>query len=245
MAIQISRREVMNNLIRFKDALLEQNQGKEDSTGRTYPVLVNRKTGDIRFAERVSQLEHRLPKPGKPATSLADWREVRIHVSTENPKIVHFELLDERETELKSDGMEILAWNILNETIQVLNQIAESHPPSSPEVLPEEAVLQDLSEIHLASPSVSIQAMPGWHGPIDRYEAERLLRDEPAGTYLLREGDSLTKEITELLGEKIYPYLCTIIESEQRISDILLLQTPKGWTLYEDCFDLTETTYYT
>jgi hypothetical protein len=57
MVNEISRREVLNNLIRFKDNLLEmrgedrqRRQGEEREEGkggkRTYKVLLNRRTGD-------------------------------------------------------------------------------------------------------------------------------------------------------------------------------------------------------
>jgi len=247
MAIQISRREVLNNIIRFKDALLEHGKVQRTAPGeRSYPILVNCKTGDIRFEEKVTQLARHLPQKGKAKSSPEDWKEIRIQVSTESPKIVHFELL-EQEKHLNPEGMELLAWRVINETIEVLNQIGAKTIQGSPEMLPEESVLQDLSDIHLAPHPSSIEDLPGWVGPVNRFQAEEILRSEAVGTYLLREGDAQTPEIALRLGREnkihVHAYVCTVVEFAQKISDILILHTPKGWTRYRDNPDLSDSEY--
>src|SRR5690606_17136074 len=71
-----------------------------------------------------------------------------------------------------------------------------------------------------------------------RKEAEEFLKEKPVGTYLLREGDSVTQSMVKCLSEtnhmSIRPLILTTVEKEEKISDLLLLQTELGWTLYLD-----------
>lgn len=240
----VSRREVLNNLIRFKDNLLEmrgeeekrhkfgeqERQQQEKKKGeRTYRVLINRRTGDMRFAQRISNIEHHISRANKPKALAHDWKEARLIVHTKDK--IHFEMKD-------AHDLEPLSQRIANETVEILNQKAEELKTFPEEMLEEEAVLQDLSTIHLGSPEDQINNMAGWMGSISRIDAEQMLMKQPIGTYLLREGDEITissafhfEENTHL---NIRPYLITIVESEKKIVDIVIFQTSKGWIFYQD-----------
>ena len=67
MTVRISR-EVLNNIVRVRDKLNEK-QG-----GRSFPVLLNKKTGDIQFTRRMESIGTHLPKQKK--TVAEDWQEV-------------------------------------------------------------------------------------------------------------------------------------------------------------------------
>lgn len=246
MVNEISRREVLNNLIRFKDHLLE--MGGERRQGiRSYKVLLNRRTGDMRFAQKISSLEHHIARKKTQKESPEDWKEVRIIVHQEStPKAAHFEVCDTQSKPLKPSDIDPLAWRIASETLEVLNTRAEQVQSSNQPI--EEAVLHDLSSIHLAAQKERIEELPGWRGSISRIDAERKLMGKPTGTYLLRNGDEITLSISFHFAEEnrlsIHPYLLTVVEKEDKIADILLLQTNKGWVLYHDDPNLTDPVLY-
>ena len=242
MAHEISQREVLNNLIRFKDSLLERRGGQEpDRRGtRTYQVLLHCKTGEMRFAKKINTLEHNIGRKSVRKEVAGDWKEIQMLVK-EGP--LHFEVAS-----LKPSDIASVAWVVLSETLNVLNQKAEHIQGNKRGMLPEEAVLCDLSSIHMAVGKDRIEDLPGWMHAIGRVEAERMLDGKPEGTYVLREGDELTLSISFHFEEenllKIHPYLVTVVEKEEKISDILLLQTSKGWLLYHDDPNLEDKAIY-
>lgn len=260
MVFEISRREVLNNLIRFKDNLLEQSSERErredqqgDESGRkgkrTYRVLLNRKTGDMRFAQKISNIESHISRRGGKKETAEEWKEIRIIVQQESPgEAAHFEVQDAQNQSLKPTEIDPLAWRIASETLDLLNLKAKEVVGKHTEMLPEEAVLKDLSSIHISPVKEQIENFPGWMGSIDRIEAEQILNGKPEGTYLLRQGDELTLSISFHFEEEnllqIHPYLVTVVEKEGKISDILLLQTNKGWTLYHDDPNLNDAALY-
>lgn len=249
MVYEISRREVMNNLIRFKDSLSEMHpveQKAEKKGERTYKVLLNRKTGDMRFAQKISNLEHRIATQ-RNKESAEDWKEVQIVVKQKTPRdTAQFEILDTKKHSLTSSELEPLAWRVASETLSILNQKVKEIKQGN--LLPEKEVLQDLSSIHLEAHKERIENMPGWMGSLSRIEAEQRLKDKLVGTYLLREGDEITTAIFFQSSQQnnvfIHPYVLTVVEKEDKISDILLLKTDKGWTLCCDNPDLSDTMSY-
>jgi len=256
MVLEITRREVLNNLIRFKDNLLERrderNQQQEEQKKkkeRTYKVLLNRRTGDMRFAQKISSIEHHISQKTSHKGVPEDWKEIHLIVeqkSGHDP--VHFEVLDNQNHPLKPADLDPMAWRIASETVSVLNLKAKEVKEMPSDQLPEEAVLHDLSSIHLAPTKQQIEDLPGWVGSLNRLDAEKKLIGKPVGTYLLREGDEITVSISFRFAEEnlfsIHPYLMTVVEKEEKISDILLLQTDKGWTLYHDNPDLKDSDYH-
>lgn len=249
MVIEISRREVLNNLIRFKDNLLER-RGKEKAKSakkeRVYKVLLNRKTGDMRFAQKISSLERHFPKKTK--GRLEDWKEIRLIVIEGPNQGVHFEARDLQDHELKQSDVEPLSWRISHETLEVLNAKGGEIQSVPPEMLPEEAVLQDLSSIHLAPQGGKIEDLPGWMGSLTRMEAEERLMNQPVGTFLLRDGDQITQStVFHLsLSNRIssQAYVLTVVEKQSKISEYLCLHTDRGWLFYSDEPDLKRYHFY-
>jgi hypothetical protein len=251
-AIEISRREVLNNIIRFKDALVEDKNAFLGQGEQSYPVLLNSRTGDIRFAQKMSSLENGVMSGRKPKSVHTDWKKVQLHIAEQENK-VRFEFTDEANHSLPSQGFEPLAWRVAQETLQVLNDIIAKHSPLAKTELSGRmqevirAALQDLSQIRLSTPKGQLEHLPGWKGAIDRMSAEKALKKASKGTYLLREGDAGTQAIAFHLSEanrtRVRAYLCTVVESEDKISDILLLQLPRGWTLYHDNPNLSDERY--
>lgn len=260
MGLEISRREVLNNLIRFKDSLLEmrgekegrekhENEPEEKKGQRVYRVLLNRKTGDMRFAQKISALEHHIARKGAKKETPEDWKEIQIIVHQKTSgEAAYFEVRDAQNRSIKPSDVEPLAWRIARETLDVLNIKAEEVKGRLSTMLPEEAALNDLSSLHISAMKDRIEDLPGWMGSISRMQAEEILQGKSVGTYLLREGDELTVSISFHFEEEnhlqIHPYLVTVLENEGKISDILLLQTNKGWIPYFDDPNLNDPSLY-
>ena len=246
MGIGISRREVLNNLIRFKDSLLEfreEELSEKKGKKRIYKAFFNRKTGDLRFAQKIN--ESHFSSKGKSKGSLDDWKEIHLIVREEEEH--PFEIFDGEDHPLNSREIAPLAWRILSETLNVLNQKAQEAEIGS-DLLMEEFILRDLSSIHLAPRSSHIEDLPGWEGSLSREGAEKKLAGKSVGNYLLREGDELTLSIAFHLEEEersyVHPYLLTFVDREEKISEILILHTSKGWTFYCDDPDLKQPFYH-
>lgn len=242
---EISRREVLNNLIRFKENFLEM-KSREKNGARIYRVLLNRNTGDMRFAQKIKQIERHISRAGMGIQNAEDWMDVRLIVAEEGGKTT-FELRDRENRSIQPSQLKPLAWTIASETVEILNQRAK-HIHAHGELLPEEAILQDLSSIHLAPPKEMIENLPGWAGSLSRIDAEHKLMHHPVGTYLLRDGDQITLSIafhlSEANFEKAHPYLLTVVEIEDKITDILILRTKDGWGIYRDNPDLKDAPYH-
>lgn len=241
MDIRISRKEVLNNLIRFKQVIEQKQESKKRGK---YHAMLNCRTGDLQFAEKISNLSHRL-KPKKEGTS--EWKKIHIDVEPRSFDHIQFQAFDDANIPLTPTGLDPLAWKIIHETIQTLNRLADYYTVQLNEK-PESEVLKDLSEIHMTPSAISIEDIPGWVGSIDRYKAEKLLRSKSEGTYLLRNDVDFTNIAFQQLEETnhmwVNVYICTVKEPQDKIADILILQCGKGWTIYEDNPNLTGNIYY-
>lgn len=249
MRLEISRREVLNNLIRFKDSLLEKTPKKDAKGERVYKVLLNRRTGDMRFPQKIKSLEYHIAKKKGKGEAPNDWKEGRIVVSRKNAESpAHFELRDAKNQKLEPIDVDPLAWRVIRETLEVLNERAREVLGFEYGMLPEEAVLNDLSSIHLSIPIEQIEDLPAWMGGLNREEAEARLEGKAEGTYLLREGDELTRAIGFHFSEEnhvsVHPFLVTVVEEEEKISDILMIKTSRGWILYHDDPNLNDLMLY-
>lgn len=90
--------------------------------------------------------------------------------------------------------------------------------------------------------------IPGWAGHISRIEAEHRLEGQAVGTFVLRDGDDLNDRILSALQrsnrEHLESCLLTVVASEGKISEYLIVHTPEGWTLYQDNPDLRDHSQY-
>ncbi len=256
MDFHVTRPEVLNNLIRFRDRLSEmrekRQQGEqegedEDETKRKYKVLLNRKTGDMRFARNISYLEEHIAKKGASHESLKDFTEVQIIVTEKRRGPIRFDVVDAHEQVLGSN-IDPLAKRVAAETIRFLNQKIDKVQGMSASILPEEAVLKELANVRVIQDASVMANLPGWVGAVGRLDAEQLLESQSVGTYILREGDEITISISFHLTEanqlSVHPYVLTVVEEEDKISDFLLLQTEKGWCHYNDDPNLNDPALY-
>jgi hypothetical protein len=200
----------------------------------------------MRFAQKISELEHRFPQKGQLKNSAQNWKEVQIVVHQKNAQEVVFEVTDEGSDQLTESGLKPTAFKVAKETIDVLNRKAKEVRIPAGESLSEEIVVKNLSSLRVEENP--IEHLAGWVGTISREQAERLLENQLEGSYVIREGDALTESAAFHLGKTnsslIRPYLLTVVESEEKISDILILHTDKGWTFYKDDPDLKNRAYH-
>jgi hypothetical protein len=244
MGLRISHREVLENLIRLKDSLQEKKNRmrKSGAKQRIYPALVDLSTGNIRLAQTISALESEFPRKIGKRESYVNWKTVHLIVSQEEDEKLLFSLCDEKNVSLKaSDFNTSVAWEVIAETLRVLNTIAKVQSAVSGTRLPEEIVLSSLnfSTIEMAPSQDQIKDLPEWAGRLERLEAEQRLKDKPLGAYLLRMPDEPLKAALFLWKKSHVPsflqaYLLTAVGEGGKILDILLLQTKRGWTFCSD-----------
>jgi len=245
MDYQISMQEVMDNLISFKERLLAGFKEKKTDQ-RKYKALVNRSTGKIRFAQKMSAFEPHISGITGRKDEPGDLLEIYLTVSKgENGG--HFEALNKQGQPIKRGDITPYAQRVLNEMVTILNAKAKFFKRDLGEMLIEEVILDDLSSIQLTPQEVQIEDLPGWMGSLNRIDAEKILSGRPLGTYLFRFGDEIALLSTFHFAEEnflsVYPYLITVVEEDDKISDILLLQTNKGWVCYHDDPDLKDPSY--
>jgi hypothetical protein len=92
-----------------------------------------------------------------------------------------------------------------------------------------------------------ISSSVGWRGSLSREDAEKLLQDRPIGTYLLRARDEESCLSVDRLSQvnhcSIEHFLLTYVESDQRVSEKLILQVPWGWLVMHDDPNLRDSSY--
>lgn len=211
--MKVHYNQVLSNLNHFRSLLEHKHTRRDKRKKRTYPVWLDLQTGIMDFAKKT-------PLP-------PDQKKLQIIVR-ETARGPHFEL------EADFGGVDLLIQKIAEETLQMLNLLANIATHD----LPERQILLDLPESSVAR----IDKAPGWRGFCTRKEAEERLREEPPGTYILREGDPLTRWMVEQYPD-LHGYLLTIVESDKKIADYLILKTERGWAFHRDEPDLSQYRY--
>src|SRR5579862_5037103 len=104
MAVHLSR-EVLDNLLRLKQSLVEQEPIVEPNR-RLYRMLFNPDTGEF------------VVKAADPR----QYQSIQLDVQVEKANIAKFEVKDESGKPLEKQAMAPAAWRVMQETLQVLNQ---------------------------------------------------------------------------------------------------------------------------
>ncbi len=202
------RREVFTNIIRFKDALLQQEEWGSKPFGykRAYPTLINRQTGAMRFAQKIGG---------------ADWQKMQL-AAEEKKGRVHFYLNDGRGKHAKSSQFDPLAWKIVSETLKAMDAITAGYSAHE--------ILSDTDRL-AGTPGWIPKKLP-------RIAAENMLLGKRPGTYLITNGDEMIEDVARCLAEAngvfVRAYLLKVAEKESKIDDLLLIHTKWGWTIFSD-----------
>ena len=241
MSIEITHPQVLENLVHFRESLFEM---KKKGKRRVYTALLNRENGILRFAQKITVLETHFPGSGSLKSGPIDWKE--IHIVAEDKGGLHFEILDGKDKPIHPNELGVVAWQVLSEMADVLNKKTKER--SNREGLGEEAILRDLSNIQLRAKGARVEEMTGWMGTLGRFDAEKILETRPVGTYLLRAGDEMTLSLSFHASEEnhtfVEPYLLTFVDPEEKISEVLMLHTAKGWAFFHDDPDLNQPFYH-
>ena len=247
--IKIVSAEAFKNLSRFKESLscLSEKE-RANSNQRSYQVLLNCKTGEMNFPQKISSFEvsHRAERRTTGGGKTENWKPVSLIVVQHSDGGVSFEVNDQHP---QVGNLEPLARRISNETLSVLNQFGKEISSSAPQGLAEERVLvRALTSVQRSLEGESAEQLPGWVGRIDRLEAEEILQGKPVGTFLIRKGEDVVQLSADALSrsnrEPVQLSVLTFVEQGKKISERLILQTPDGWALYTDDPQLREYTFY-
>ena len=253
MVIEISHKQILINLIRFQETLENRSPvatKRRNDKERVYLILLNLETGAIRFAQKIREFESQFPRIPLEEELHKHWKQVRLIVQEQGGS-AHFAVCDVNEKPIgPSDVEKPLAWTIVSETMSVLNTISKVTQAVSGGLLPENVILShaNLSSIQLSPSHDRVEDLKEWVGHVDREGAERLLFYRPIGEYVLRELDLIMECTVNTLrcNNKISFFtscLLTIIQEEDKISDILLIRTEQGWTVYQDEVNLNSPIY--
>lgn len=81
-----------------------------------------------------------------------------------------------------------------------------------------------------------------WH-PVDRYEAESILLQQPIGTYLCRKdafAELLEEQLSSQLAKKISLWTLSVLQAGNKCSDYTLVHVDGSWQIYNDDISLSQ-----
>jgi len=227
MGIKVSRQIVFDNLNRFKETLEEGKPFDLSHHLRNYAAFLNKHTGALRF---ILSWDRELYLRDK-----SDWIQIDL-VAEDQEETIRFHVK-------RPKDLQPLVEEILSEMLSILNELASLYAIGK-ESSSEKDLLEHLSEIEFEQGEESIEKMPGWVGKLRRLQAEKKLIDHPPGSYLIRYvDDGVAEELSAINQMKVKTYVVTFVEPEGKISDILLLNTERGWTICRDESDLRSSLY--
>ena len=233
MKITILNQAVRQNVLLFKQLIMKTKQKiieKQQKTAtKAYAAFINRKTGEIRFAELEKNNDHFASK---------DWKSIRIQVRASEPEDTNvFEVTEERPEPGIFDykDLEPRAYRIMTETIKLLNNLSTSSSASkNPVSALEEISILEIEPLKEDRKKDIIHA--AWHR-VDRLGAEKLLRDQSVGTYLFRKDEyayGLEEKLNEHFKEKILCITLTYRSVDKKICDKTILLRGDQWMFYDD-----------
>jgi hypothetical protein len=232
MRVKIVDVPVRQNIELFLDLLRRSKQKLQHRaipSEKMFKAWLNRETGQLLFAE-VAKESAFLDKEG--------WKPVDISYRYDPQTGEIAFLIEEREEPLKGfrcDDLTPIAFNIVRDTMKMLNSICQSLKGPS-DLATKMAVLTKLTiegSVSHVDRNILIDA---WH-PVDRFGAEELLNEKPVGTYLFRRDPFsviLEQQLCEQLRKPVKCFTLTFSELNKKISDITLVHYEKKWQYYND-----------
>jgi hypothetical protein len=227
---------IRNDVVRKNIELLQMLVKKQSlqEIGKDALVLhafVNRKTGDLQFAQKEENKK--------------EWKAVSIKIHGVSPgsKESVFEIFDEEKQEaFQHNDLAPLAYGILVETIRILNDLASKLSKATVD-----AVLGELSECEITGAKTQPKDLihDAWH-QTDRMGAEDLLKDSPLGTYLFRKDEYaalLEEELRLNWGNDLSCFTLTYLEAKDKITDRTIVKKGDQWLFYDDDPNLSGSNY--
>lgn len=164
-----------------------------------------------------------------------EWKPVEISCVYDPDKGEVCLLIEETAKEsFHCDDLTPLAFSIMRDTMKILNEVFRRL--KGPSDLETKMAVATKLEIDVAESNKNI-LMECWH-PLDRFQAEAILWDEPVGTYLFRK-DSYAKILEEQLerslGKKVKCFTLTFSQATLlKFSDFTLVHIEGYWLIYND-----------
>lgn len=244
MRVAIFDKIIRHNIELFKKLVLKQMMKQEklqQTASKTYAAFINRKTGEIRFADLEKE---------KASSSGSEWKAINVRVRI--PEFIEEGIIeiidgDREENSFFTQDLDPLAYRALAETIKTLNVLAR---PSA-KLKNVERIFQELSELEI-EPSFEKREKKdliheSWH-QVDRLGAETLLSGLPVGTFLFRKDEAAIALEAQLNALRRRPIKCvtlTFSEWEDKFTDKTIVFTDDGCLFYNDDLTLSGTTYPT
>ena len=234
MTNPISKQALLGNIYRFRSYIEDGHPpDRLDGPFQIYRGLFNPQTGELKFAQKISSIEPRFKSFGSKG-EVGDWEPVEIGVIRREDGRFEFDLKN-----LSAKTADV-ANRALEDTLLALGQIAIGSKDGK--------IRFDLSKLQLGLKETAFGHLPGWKGALDRIEAESRLQEASVGSYVLREAGDDTALMIEELGKsnhmRVRGLICTVVEEEDKISDLLFIQTDFGWTIMQDSQDLSDRNIY-
>jgi hypothetical protein len=205
------KKTVLRNVIRLK-----QEWPNQLKVGQEFPILLNKKTGDIEFK--------------KPSSSFPivqeEWKELFLSVRLDGDQgDARFYLSNQEGQGVRSQEFELLAWQIANETINALNELISDLVSQAKQIRKKPAFIKKA---------------------ISRLETEKLFQGKRVGTYIITEPDQAIIEVAYRMAKSndmvLSLYILSILE-EKNLNQYILIESDFGWTLLSDEPDLQSPVY--
>lgn len=235
MRIQILDQPVRQNIEIFLQIMRRVKQKQLQELQKNLPqekifnVWLNRRTGQLFFADITEESEFIGKKDWKPV-------EFSYHYDPVSGEICFLvKEAEEKEALFSSEDLDPIAFRILRETMNVLNELCRRlKGPSDLET--KISVLTKMtidSEVSHADRNVIIDC---WHH-VDRLGAEDLLKGLPAGTYLFRKdqyADILEEQLQKQHHKKVKCFTLTYSGEHNKVSDLTIVHIDGVWQAYDD-----------
>lgn len=232
MRIQVAEGPVRQNIELFLNILRHVEQPDVQNplpSEKLFDAWVNRETGQF-FADEVSKESTILGK--------RDWKQIEICCVYDPEQGEICFLIEEPATEKNSfryDDLTPLALTVMRQTMNVLNEaFLRLKGPS--DFKTKMSVITKL-EIDKTKPHAGKNILiETWH-PSDRFQAESILWDKPAGTYLFRKdpyAEILEVQLQLQLGKEVKCFTLTYSQLDQKFSDLTLVHYDGVWLIYND-----------
>ncbi len=225
-------------IILKKVTQLHKNTSQVDKSTQSVLVFLHRAKGEIRFFDNYAE-------PLDPK----EWTCIRFHFSpsTISQESFSLDISNVNEKHFSWKELEAEAFFNLKETIKTMQFISRFLPKlkSFPSILKEFSLTNlDTLLSHLPGQDIIHEA---WHD-LTRKECEQLLLSRPPGVYLFRKDEFasiLEEELSSTHSQKISCTTLSYVSSVKKISDLTLVKTKDGWSIYTGNPNLEEARYPT
>ncbi len=225
-------------IILKKATQLQGNPLKVDETTQSILVFIHRSKGEIRFFDHYAETLN----PG-------EWTCIRFHFSPSpiSQESFSVDISNVNEKYFSWEELQPEAFFNLKETIKTIQFISLFLPKLK-------NLSSILKEFSLTNLDVLLNRFQNqdivheaWHD-LTRKECEQLLLNHPPGVFLFRKDEFasiLEGELSLAHKQKISCITLSFVSSPKKISDLTLVKTNEGWSLYNDSPDLEEVRYPT